>query len=101
MWKRKNSNDFLIMATDFVKKCVKKTKRATSIVRSGFHSTWKLKLTAAGDLRNLVDCPGRDLELDVEYFEKLMGQRKDGTTRLVVDLYRDQRGYIDVTKVSL
>ena len=48
-----------------------------------------------------MDCPGRDLELDVEYFEKLMGQRKDGTTRLVVDLYRDQRGYIDVTKVSL
>jgi len=39
---------------------------------------------------------GRDLELDVEYFEKLMEQRKDGTTRLAIDLYRDQRGYIDV-----
>ena len=94
MWKRKNSNDFLIMATDFVAKCVKKTKRAIALVRSGYY--WKFKLTAAGDLRNLVDCPGRDLELDLEYFEKLMEQQEDGTTRLVVDLYRDKRGHIDV-----
>ena len=96
MYMRKNSNDFLIMATDFVEKCIKKTKRAIALVRSGYHSTWKFKLMGGGDLRNLVDCPGRDLELDIEYFEKLMEQREDGTTRLVVDLYRDKRGYIDV-----
>ena len=96
MWMRKNSNDFLIMAKDFVDKCIKKTKRSIALVRTGFHSTWKLRLAAAGDVRNLLDCPGKDVELDAEYYEKLMEQREDGSLRLVVDLWRDNRGYIDV-----
>lgn len=96
MFMRKNSNDFLIMTTDFVQKCIKKTRRAIALVRSGFHSTWKFKLMAAGDVRNLLDCPGTDLELDIEYFEKLMEQRTDGSLRLVVDLWRDKRSYIDI-----
>lgn len=96
MFMRKNSNDFLVMTTDFVQKCIKKTRRAIALVRSGFHSTWKFKLMAAGDVRNLLDCPGTDLELDIEYFEKLMEQRTDGSLRLVVDLWRDKRSYIDI-----
>ena len=95
-WMRKNSNDFLIMAKDFIDKCIKKTKRSIVLVRTGFHMTWKLRLVAAGDVRNLLDCPGKDLELDVDYFEKLMEQQQDGSTRLVVDLWRDKRGYIDI-----
>ena len=92
MWKRKNSNDFLIMTKDFVAKCITKTKRAIVLVRSGWY--WKFRVSGGGDLRNLLDCPGKDIELDLEYFEKLMEQQEDGTTRLVVDIYRDKRGYV-------
>lgn len=66
------------------------------LIRSGWHRTWSFRLVAPGGLDN-PHCPAKDFQIDIEPFEKFVEQRKSGKSRLVVDLYRDQRYQIDVT----
>ena len=94
--KRKNNNDLLIMTEDFVDKCIHKAQRSVILIRSGWHRTWSFRLVAPGGLDN-PHCPAKDFQIDIEPFEKFVEQRKSGKSRLVVDLYRDQRYQIDVT----
>ena len=93
-YKRKNVNDFLIMKADFVTKCIKQAEKSITLIR-GTYRVWLLRLVAPGGFESSV-CLGKDFELDMDDFEKLLEQRSDGSTRLVVDLYRDRRPQIDV-----
>ena len=98
MYKTKHSNDLLILTTAFIEKCIHKARRAVSLVRSGSNlsnATWTLRLEAADDLDN-NECPGKFLELDIPDFEKVMKERTSGEPRLVVDLYREKRSYINI-----
>ena len=93
-YKRKNINDFLIMKADFITKCIKQAERSITLIQ-GTYRVWLLRLVAPGGFESSV-CLGKDFELDMDDFEKLLEQRSDGSTRLVVDLYRDRRPQIDV-----
>ena len=96
--RRKNDADKLIMKEEFVEKCLKTAKRSMTLERSGFHNHWLLRLFGEADNN---DCPAKNFEIEIKSFEKFTQEKGSGANRqerLIVDLRRDKRSFIDVNK---
>lgn len=96
--RRKNDVDMVIMKEDFVTKCLKTAKRSLTLTRTGSSNLWLLRLSGKTDNS---DCPAKNFEVEIKSFEKFYQEKGSGATRqerLIVDLRRDRRSFIDINK---